>query len=114
MLKTNLRRIFALGALACLAATPVAAQKSKDTIRIAVATNIPLLSIYEFAQPDADFFYRELYDNLATASSTTISRTTMRTPRSSSHGLPSRGSRSIPRHSNSCCATTSPSTAATR
>ena len=54
------------GALAAFTAFPAAAQKSKDTLRIAVSTTIPMLSIYEFAQPDADFFYRELYDNLLT------------------------------------------------
>lgn len=65
MLKTKLRSIIGAGLLACVVAAPATAQKSKDTLRIAVSTNIPLLSIYEFAQPDADFFYRELYDNLA-------------------------------------------------
>jgi len=65
MLMKHFRRFVAAGAFACVAVAPAAAQKSKDTIRIAVSANIPLLSIYEFAQPDADFFYRELYDNLA-------------------------------------------------
>jgi peptide/nickel transport system substrate-binding protein len=56
---------FALGAaLAAFTIFPATAQKSKDTLRVAVSTTIPMLSIYEFAQPDADFFYRELYDNL--------------------------------------------------
>jgi peptide/nickel transport system substrate-binding protein len=53
-----------MGVVASLAAFPAMAQKAKDTLRIAVTTNVPQLSIYEFAQPDADFFYRELYDNL--------------------------------------------------
>jgi peptide/nickel transport system substrate-binding protein len=57
-------RIALMGAVASLAVFPAVAQKAKDTLRVAVTTNIPLLSIYEFAQPDADFFYRELYDNL--------------------------------------------------
>lgn len=64
MTKNGLTGIAVAGAVAALAAFPASAQKAKDTLRIAVTTNIPQLSIYEFAQPDADFFYRELYDNL--------------------------------------------------
>ena len=73
MLKNGFaRRAFGVAALAgaivsfgaSFGTSPVLAQKAKDTLRIAVTTNIPQLSIYEFAQPDADFFYRELYDNL--------------------------------------------------
>lgn len=64
MFKNGLARIALLGAVASFAAFPAVAQKAKDTLRISVATSVPQLSIYEFAQPDADFFYRELYDNL--------------------------------------------------
>ncbi len=64
MTKNVLNGMALAGAVVALAAFPASAQKAKDTLRIAVGTNIPQLSIYEFAQPDADFFYRELYDNL--------------------------------------------------
>ena len=48
------------------AGTDVAAQKSKDTMRIAVTENVSRLSAYYFPQPDGNFFFKELYDNLVT------------------------------------------------
>jgi peptide/nickel transport system substrate-binding protein len=57
-----------LGLTCCLATatagTNAFAQKSKDTLRIAVTESVSRLSAYYFPQPDGNFFYKELFDNL--------------------------------------------------
>src|SRR5688572_21000545 len=52
--------------LAAGSASDAAAQKSKDTMRVAVTENVSRLSAYYFPQPDGNFFFKELYDNLVT------------------------------------------------
>jgi peptide/nickel transport system substrate-binding protein len=54
--------VLALAALVC--ASPAFAQKSKDTLRIALNTSVPILSPYDQTLDDAGFFSHEIYETL--------------------------------------------------
>ena len=58
--------LFAAGAI--LVASPVAAQKSKDTLRFAVNNPYAVLSSYHLPTDEAALLYREMYDQLITFS----------------------------------------------
>ncbi len=51
-------------ALAAVLATPALAQKSADTMRLAMTSQISHLSIYTHPHPEAAPFYKEIYDPL--------------------------------------------------
>ena len=55
---------FALGAAALLAAAPAFAQKSADTLRVAINNPFAVLSPYDLPVDEAGIFSREVYDYL--------------------------------------------------
>ncbi len=55
---------FVLGATAALLATPTLAQKSQDTLRIAINNPFAVLSPYDLPVDEAAIFSREVYDYL--------------------------------------------------
>lgn len=56
--------ILTAGFLAALAAHPALAQKSKDTMRIALAEALPVIDSYYSNSNDGSFYYREVYEPL--------------------------------------------------
>lgn len=57
-------RILVAGLLTAVVATPVFAQKSKDTMRIALAEALPVIDSYYSNSNDGSFYYREVYEPL--------------------------------------------------
>ncbi len=57
-------KIALVAGAALLLATPAMAQKSKDTLRIAINDPFPGLSMYSFAFDEAAHFYRRVYQDL--------------------------------------------------
>jgi peptide/nickel transport system substrate-binding protein len=57
-------RILATGLLVAAATTPAFAQKSKDTMRIALAEALPVIDSYYSNSNDGSFYYREVYEPL--------------------------------------------------
>ena len=57
-------KLAALAATAMLAALPAAAQKSQDTLRVAINNPFAVLSTYDLPVDEAGIFSREVYDHL--------------------------------------------------
>ncbi len=63
-MKFSTSKILAAGIFLAFAATPVVAQKAKDTMRVALAEALPTVDSYYSNSNDGSFYYREVYEPL--------------------------------------------------